>query len=76
MSRLLLMHQAGLIEYALRKARETANKNPCSRKTKDKNEQPIMLKLQEFVGAFLTLGGGSSTAVVVFLGEVVTKKST
>ena len=54
--RLLLMHQAGLINYAIRKLSNRI-KNPCSLNGKRKHGgSGNMLRLPEFTGGFVILG--------------------
>ena len=72
--RLLLMHQAGLINYAIRKLSSTL-KNPCFLGGKQKHGgSDGMLKFPEFVGAFFTLGTGLCSAVVALIVELVFNK--
>ena len=71
------MHQAGILDYAIRKSKR--NKNPCSIREKNNkgNEQNIddmLLKLPDFVGAFFILGVGLAFATITFVGEFLAKK--
>ena len=74
------MHQAGLIDHAIRKSRERDMKNPCSINDKNRSKQasgkqgkPILLKLHDFGGAFLVLGIGFVLAFVAFIAECIVK---
>ena len=76
--RLLLMHQAGFLDHALRKAKQFTN--PCSIKQKKtthessgRKQEPDMLKLQDFQGAFLILGAGFSFAMLILACEFIYK---
>ena len=72
------MHQAGLIDFAQRKAMQT--KNPCSINAiyaKHKYHQkhnPDKFTLQDFRAAFLLLGLGFGCAIVALSIELLTKK--
>ena len=71
------MHQAGLLNYALLKSK--AAKNPCKingikmNEETNANNQPILLKLRNFGGAFLILCVGLFSAFLVFIGEEIIK---
>ena len=55
------MHQAGLLDYAVRQSTQNNGKNPClinKKKGNQGNEEPIMLKLGDFSGVFVVLAMG------------------
>ena len=73
------MHQAGLIDYALRKARQI--KNPCSINKKIQNKygqkqsnDDEKLQLNEFGVAFFILGMGFGFATLVLAAEFIFKQ--
>ena len=70
------MHQAGLLEYALRKSKRTRNPCPIHSKGKGNNSNgdPILLKLKEFIGAFFILGAGFGFAIIALIGEFIAKQ--
>ena len=73
--RLLLMHQAGFLDYAVRKSKLI--RNPCSFKDKNTNEPSgegaVALKFRDFQGAFLILGAGFCIAFFIFACECICK---
>ena len=64
-----MMHQAGLLDYAVRKAKQT--KNPCSTNAKNKENEAILLKLRDLSASFLVLAAGLGSAIVAFIAELV-----
>ena len=69
------MHQAGLIDHAVRKSSQIKG-NPCSKnKNKDQEEnttsKPMMLKLRHFSVAFVILGSGLFLAAIVLFFELI-----
>ena len=77
--RILLMHQAGLLDHALRTAKENDNKNPCSINKKNNNRvgqqdgEPITLKLPDISAAFFILGIGMTFAFLILIGEFIVR---
>ena len=74
--RLLLMHQAGLLERARHNSRRISNKNPCSisETKKVKKNEAKELTLVDLSGAFVILGTGFGLAITVLVGEFFLKK--
>ena len=71
------MHQTGLLDHAIRTAKQKDKKNPCSfEKTKKKNGihnygTVMMMKLREFSGAFFILGLGFGLAFLTLIVEFI-----
>ena len=70
------MHQAGLLDHSVDKARIKDSKNPCSLESKNKvaqqrHNQPILLKLSDFCGSFVILGTGIGLALVAIIVELL-----
>ena len=69
------MHQAGLLNHAVQKARQKDSKNPCSLKSKNfqasQQNDPILLKLNEFSGAVVIWGAGMGCAFIIFMVEMI-----
>ena len=70
------MHQAGLLDYAVRKATQNNVKNPCfinNKKGGHAKDEPIFLNLRDFSGAFVILAFGMGSAVLVLILEFIVK---
>ena len=71
------MHQAGFLDYAVRKSKHITNQ--CSLKEKSNNERAgqgeevVALTLRDFEGAFLILGAGFSLAFFILACECIWK---
>ena len=70
------MHQAGILEYAVRNSKRT--NNPCSIRSKHnigngQKSKPILLKLPDFMGAFFILGVGLGLATITIICEFIAK---
>ena len=76
----MLLHQAGLIDHAMRKSKQADN-NPCYIGTKyqhrlrqNAKDESITFKLADFGGAFFILGFGFGIAVLILICEVLLLK--
>ena len=68
------MHQAGLLDHALRSASLDSTKNPCSLSGQKTNRNgPIYLKLRDFSGTFVILAAGVGFSFLVLIGECIFK---
>ena len=80
---LFLLHQAGLINYAMRKSKQI-DRNPClimragTRKKnsdrKNDNVEPISFKLVDFGGAFFILVSVSSYVGEILLNKIASRR--
>ena len=70
------MHQAGLLDRAVQMARMKDAKNPCSLNSKNKQQenQPILLELHDFSGAFFVLNVGMGLAFIILIVEIIIGK--
>ena len=77
--RLLLLHQAGIIDHAMQKFASESNNNPCSINPKyvqknvenQQGSNSSAFKLKYFSGAFVVLGVGLALALLAFVGEII-----
>ena len=69
------MQQAGLLDHALRTAKQSVNPCNLNRKTNAQQEKrqsdPILLKLEDFSAAFLLFGSGIGLAILALLSEFI-----
>ena len=70
--RILLMQQAGLLDYAKRR---TERHNPCSLSESRKlASNKTEMGLRDFSGAIVVLGIGFLLSLMVFIGEIIHKR--
>ncbi|EFX82841.1 hypothetical protein DAPPUDRAFT_316351 [Daphnia pulex] len=72
---LLLMQQAGLIQYAERRSAVPYNRCSVSEATKIAANKVVPLKLKDVAGAFVILALGSALSFVVLFVECILKKT-
>ena len=68
------MHQAGLLDYAVRNAKNAKN-IPCFIHKKEKNTgEADPIELEDFFPAFIIMGIGFAIAFFILILEVIVKK--
>ena len=71
------MHQAGLLVHVVRQSTQNNGRNPCLINKKQGgqgNEESIMLKLGDLIGAFVVFALGMGGASLVLIFEFIAKQ--
>lgn len=74
-SRILLLYQAGLIDYAIKRSAINHKRCSVSEIQKVKSEKAFSLKLIDMTGIFVLLGSGMTLGCVAFIAEIFLAKA-